>query len=64
MDWSSYSQGNSTLKDPHKVYEDEYVSSWQVDEEDDTKLLPKYVEGYKEKWRPIEVSASNLYNIT
>ena len=64
MDWSSYSQGNSALKDPHKVYEDEYVSSWQVDEEDDTKLLPKYVEGYKEKWRPIEVSASNLYNIT
>lgn len=64
MDWSSYSQGNSALKDPHKVYEDEYVSSWQIDEEDDTKLLPKYVEGYKEKWRPIEVSASNLYNIT
>ena len=62
MDWSSYSQGIDKLKDPHKVYEDEYVSSWQLD--NSMTLQPKYVEGYKEKWRPIEVSESNIYNIT
>jgi len=64
MDWSSYSNNDNKdeSKDPHKVYEDEYVSSWQLD--NDTKLVPRYVEGAKEKWRPIEVSNSNLYNIT
>lgn len=59
MDWSSYSYQKERETD--KVYEDEYVSSWQVE---NGKLSPRAVEISKEKWRPVEVKESNLYNIT
>ncbi len=63
MDWSSYSQATGfQAKDPTKVYEDEYVSSWLLDS--NGKLAPRLTEGYKEKWRPVEVSESNIYNAT
>ena len=59
MDWSSYSSQRSRRTDT--VYEDEYVSSWQLQ---DGALAPRYTEGFREKQRPIDVSESNLYNIT
>lgn len=59
MDWSSYS--SQRLRRADTVYEDEYVSSWQIQ---DGSLTPKYTEGFREKQRPIDVSESNLYNIT
>ena len=59
MDWSSYSYQDTRQTD--KIYEDEYVSSWQVE---DGKLSPRAIEVYKEKWRPVEVKESNLYNVT
>ena len=60
MDWSSF--GYSHLRDPHKVYEEEYVSAWNTT--DDFLTFPQEIEGFREKWRPINVSESNLYNIT
>ena len=60
MDWSSFAYSN--LRDPHKVYEEEYVSAWRTT--DDFLTYPQEIEGFREKWRPINVSESNLYNIT
>ena len=60
MDWSSFSFSGE--RDPEKVYEEEYVSSW--DSTDDFLTYPKQVEGFREKWRPVEVEESNIYNIT
>ena len=60
MDWSSFS--NQDERDTHKVYEDEYVSSWELDE--NGSAIPRAIKAYDEKEHPIEVSESNLYNIT
>ena len=59
MNWESY---NSNLsRSPNKVYEDEYVSSWELVL---NKLSPLSVEQVAEKERPVEISESNIYNIT
>lgn len=66
MDWSSYTQFNGKAmipRDSNKIYEDEYVASWELNDSNDT-LYPRQVEGYKEKWRPMEVEESNKYNLT
>ena len=46
-----------------KVYEDDYVSSWNIDEENGI-LTPAHYEGYKEKCRMVNESNSNIYNLT
>ena len=56
MNWGSFSNMQERATD--KVYEEEYVSSW------DENLKPKTIEAYREKARPVEASDSNLYNIT
>lgn len=61
MDWSGYSNG--VARDPHKVYEEEYVSSWNVDPFEYT-FSPSNVEGFKEKWRQMDEEESNIYNLT
>lgn len=66
MDWSSYTRFNGSAlvtRDTDKIYEDEYVPSWELDEVKDI-LHPRQIEGYKEKWRPMEAEESNKYNLT
>ena len=67
MDWSSYTQlandGSIQKRDSDKVYEDEYVSSWQPDSNDEY-LVPKASECYKEKERLVDFEESNKYNLT
>jgi len=57
MDWSSY--GGS--RDSKKVYEEEYVSSWEIN---NGKLIPKSIEAAIEKARLVDINESNIYNIT
>lgn len=52
------SDGSSSLKFNNKIYEDEYVSSW----DDDGRAIA--VESYKEKTRIVDIAESNIYNIT
>ena len=60
MDWSAFS--NSELNRRNDIlYEDAYVSSWQLDGND---IKPRAVENLREKERPIEISESNYYNVT
>lgn len=59
MDWSAYNDQKN--RDSSKVYEDEYVSSWEIT---DMKIMPRAIRTYDEKERPIDVSESNIYNIT
>lgn len=47
----------------NKVYEDEYVTSWDVDVNNE-KLVPREYEKFKEKCRLMEESNSNIYNLT
>ena len=64
MDWSAFSSLRETAeRDPHTLYEDEYVSSWVLDDNTMT-MKPKSVQETREKCRIIEVSESNIYNIT
>lgn len=49
------------LRRTDKIYEEEYVASW---EDRDEKLVPHEMIAFREKARPIEVSKSNRYNIT
>lgn len=59
MDWSSFSfSGNRATT---KVYEEEYVESWNFT---NNLFTPKSVQGAREKWRAIDVEESNVYNIT
>lgn len=60
MDWSSYS--NAMSRDSSLVYEDEYVASWNTDE--DFLFWPNDVQSFKEKFRLVEAEESNIYNIT
>lgn len=46
---------------PNKVFEDEYVSSWALEGD---RLVAQSVQDAQEKYRIVEVSDSNLYNIT
>ena len=58
MDWSSFSNNGETPRAEDKVYEEEYVSSWN----EDGNAIASQV--YKEKWRQMDESNSNLYNLT
>ena len=49
------------LRRNDKVYEEDYVTSWEVGE---NVLTPTSVEKFKEKYRAVESSASNIYNAT
>ena len=61
MNWERY--GSSAGRENNKVYEDEYVSSWELNS-NTHKLIPTSVESMREKERSIEISESNIYNIT
>ena len=74
MDWSATSRGSDVIrfsdetteivtKRSDRLYEDEYVSSWEIAEQTG-KLQPRTVQGTREKFRIINVSSSNIYNIT
>lgn len=58
MDWSSYSNIPGQERESDKIYEEEYVASWN----DNGKATR--VEPYKEKYRLIDSECSNLYNLT
>lgn len=60
MNWSAYN-GRMT-RDKHKVYEDEFVASW--DNNQNGALVPTAIEAMKEKERPVDIQDSNMYNIT
>ena len=49
------------LRRTSKIYEDEYVASWSID---DKQLIPERLEKRTEKQRIVEASNSNIYNIT
>ena len=50
-------------RDPHKIYEDEFVDSWKNDAAGN--LIPAHVTAAREKARVgVEISESNIYNIT
>lgn len=51
------------LRRRDKIYEEEYVSSWQVDELTN-KLIPERMIQFQEKARLPEIEKSNIYNIT
>ena len=59
MDWSAYGSG----RQEDKIYEDEFVSSWNYDE-DTEELIPARVESLKEKYRLVNLQKSNIYNLT
>lgn len=59
MDWSSY--GNANLRSSDKVYEEEYVSSWNIT--NDT-ARPATNEAMKEKTRIVSLKNSNYYNLS
>ena len=65
MDWSNHTAANRAS---NKIYEDSYVSSWKLKNEDnpavETTLEPVGFEEGLEKARPIECANSNKYNIT
>ena len=54
MDWSSYNGTRAS----NKIYEDDYVSSW------DNNGVAVQTEHYKEKERLVDEKESNLYNLT
>ena len=60
MDQSSI--GDSSLES-NKVYENEYISSWKIDE-DTGNLMPTSISSFKEKQRSINLKESNIYNLT
>jgi len=69
MDWSSFDGvldekervANSNLRQANKIYEEEYIASWQ---DDGGKLSPMELVDFREKARLIDVEKSNRYNIT
>ena len=61
MDWHSYNSGYSRAS--NKVYDDEYVSSWEAHEYDNI-LVPRNVQEVREKIGLVDIKESNMYNIT
>ena len=59
MNWGSFSYADE--RDTDKIYEDEYVSAWQLT---NNKLIPSAVEALKEKARLVDLTESNMYNLT
>ena len=65
MDWSSFANGKN--RSANKIYEEAYITSWEIKEnESDSKkyIVPVKEEAYQEKYRLIDTSESNIYNIT
>ena len=67
MDWSAYdgitndSLRTSEDRQPNKVYEDEYIASWDATT---GSLTPTRYESYQEKARIVSAEKSNRYNIS
>lgn len=69
MDWSGFDgvldenerATNSNLRQSNKVYEEEYIASWQ---DNGGKLVPMELVDFREKARLIDAEKSNRYNIT
>ena len=59
MNWDAYAEGY--LRDPHKVYEEEYTSSWDIQ---NGKVVPAAITEYKEKERLVDLEESNIFNLT
>lgn len=59
MNWDSY--GSNVGRESNKIYEDEYVASWELS---NNQLVPSRVETAREKYHSVEISESNVYNIT
>lgn len=55
MDWSAYEKGTGTGRKSNKVYEESYIKSYEPSQE---------IEAFQEKERLIDISESNIYNIT
>lgn len=73
MHWDSFEKGGvieedennhqRVMRDSSKIYEESFVTHWEYDSSSN-KLLPRGATQYSEKQRVVEVSESNLYNIT
>jgi hypothetical protein len=68
MDWSGIDginsldrRNNPFLRQSNKVYEEEYISSWEAGKD---KMVPAKSEPFKEKLRLVELEKSNIYNLT
>ena len=61
MNWDAYADGDK--RDTDKVYEEEYTSSWSLNEAEN-KVLPAAIEKYKEKMRLVDLEESNIFNLT
>ena len=59
MSWNS--SGNVVGRAGNKIYEEEYTSSWALN---NNNVVPVEFSTLKEKERPIDISESNMYNIT
>ena len=67
-DWTyeiqmDYSNNPGLGREENKVYEDEYVSSWSYNSERD-QIEAKAYENDREKWRTVDLTDSNVYNLT
>lgn len=71
MNWSAYdgvasiednsARENAGLRRTDKVYEEDYVSSWEVK---NGKLIPSKMISFREKARMVSIEKSNRYNAT
>lgn len=71
MNWSAYdgvasiednsARENAGLRRTDKVYEEDYVSSWEVKND---KLVPSKMISFREKARMVSIEKSNRYNAT
>lgn len=66
MDWSAFKHPNifgaASYRQSDVLYEDDYVSSWQVGA--NGKLASRAIQNMREKCRIMDISKSNIYNIT
>ena len=76
MDWSAFDGITESLSNEEredrglrrtdKIYEEEYISSWEVQGKGTVNeiLVPAQMEGFKEKLRLVDLEKSNMYNLT
>lgn len=79
MDWSAFDgvtvpltndeREARKLRRTDKIYEEEYVSSWEYQEPKpeeglEGKLIPSNMEAFTEKLRLVDLEKSNIYNLT
>ena len=75
MDWSGFDgvtvpltneiRESRGLRRTDKIYEEEYVSSWEhVGTDENGKLVPSNMEAFAEKLRLVDLEKSNMYNLT